>query len=177
MVLQTVFLALRARTESNTVRTNASLPADALSLMAIAAVMPLSYMHHFRSVRPSTLLALYFSALALLDIARLRTLWMVDAARSNGIFAVFAMIFILTVLTLTFESLPKYGRSNTAKQNRSELFSGFWARLTYAWLAETFRQGYFSVLSVENLPELDPQIKSHKLHDRLDRFWSKCTSW
>jgi ATP-binding cassette subfamily C (CFTR/MRP) protein 1 len=176
LATQATFLALRVSSKHDAINTKAALPGDTLALLGIIIAVPLSYLHHYRSIRPSTVLALHFSVLTLLNIARLRTLWQIAGARSNGLAIVFTVILVLIVAALGFESKSKNGSANSVKADTQEPFSGFWKRLTYAWLAQTFRRGYSTVLSVESLPGLDPQIHSRKLHLQLEKFWSKCAS-
>jgi ATP-binding cassette subfamily C (CFTR/MRP) protein 1 len=62
------------------VRTAASLSADILGLVATLGACLLSRLEHYRSIRPSTLLAAYLRASVLLGLARLRTLCLIPSA-------------------------------------------------------------------------------------------------
>lgn len=63
--------------------------------------------------------------------------------------------------------------ATTAKPATPEPFSGFWKRASFAWLAGTFRQGYANVLTVHDLPELDPQLNSQIVAQKLRRSWAQ----
>ncbi|KAH8892336.1 ABC transporter [Thozetella sp. PMI_491] len=166
------FLILRTR--NLPVTTAASLPADVLQVVAIAGAAELSYLHHGRSVRPSTLLTLALSSWALLDVPRLRTLWMVPGAEHASI--VLTIALTLTLITLGLESKDKRDilEAGVAKPDTPEPFAGFWKRASFAWLATTFRRGYTKVISVDDLPELDPQLSSGVVHHELERAWATC---
>lgn len=59
------------------------------------------------------------------------------------------------------------------KPGTPEPFSGFWKQATFAWLATTFRRGYTQVLSVEDLPDLDPKLDSGIIGRELANTWAK----
>ncbi|KAK4071878.1 hypothetical protein Trihar35433_3942 [Trichoderma harzianum] len=59
------------------------------------------------------------------------------------------------------------------KPGTPEPFSGFWKQATFAWLATTFRRGYTQVLSVEDLPDLDPKLDSGIIGRELANTWVK----
>ncbi|RAL16194.1 ABC transporter [Aspergillus homomorphus CBS 101889] len=169
---QLVFLSLR-HTGPASLRTNVSLSADVLEVAATASALCLSYLSHCRSIQPSTLLIVYLSARSLLGIARLRTLWLLHAATTEAI--IFTIELSFTLLALVLESIEKASIlvHTTAKPATPEPFSGFWKLATFAWLAGTFRQGYYKVLSVHDLPDLDPQLSSEVVGKQLELAWSR----
>lgn len=63
--------------------------------------------------------------------------------------------------------------ATTAKPGTPEPLSGFWKRASFAWLTGTFRQGYTKLLSVHDLPELDPQLDSQAVAQKLHRSWAQ----
>ncbi|UKZ82921.1 hypothetical protein TrVFT333_010721 [Trichoderma virens FT-333] len=65
-------------------------------------------------------------------------------------------------MALVLESVEKDGIliASVKKPGTPEPFSGFWKQATFAWLATTFRRGYTQVLSVDDLPDLDPKLDS-----------------
>lgn len=151
-----------------------SLAADILQLLSAAAAIVLSYMHHHRSIRPSTLLSLYLPAMSLVGIARSRTLWLVPGARSESITFVFVLAF--TIMSFAIESSGKE-RLLTKSANKPripEAYSGFWKLVGYLWLRRTFLDGYSKVISVQDLPELDPGLASDVVHQELADTWAKC---
>ncbi|KAL4734230.1 P-loop containing nucleoside triphosphate hydrolase protein [Aspergillus similis] len=166
------FLVVR-RLGSSTLRNNASLAADVLEVVAIAGAGGLSYMHHCHSIRPSTLFALFLSAKALLTIARVRTLWLIGSATNEAIVLTLGLVF--TICSMVLESLGKEASlvSTTLKPATPEPFSGFWKQASFAWLAGTFHQGYVKVFSVADLPDLDPQLSSRNVGQKLQEAWAR----
>lgn len=169
---QFAFLVLR-RLGSTVIQTNASLAADVLEVVAISSAIVLSYIHHCRSIRPSTLLTLFLSARSLVGIARVRTLWLIPDETTKAI--VFTIGFIFTLISLVFESSEKESIviPETEKPATPEPFSGFWKQASFAWLAGTFRLGYSKVISVDDLPDLDPRLDTEVVAHRLQSVWSK----
>lgn len=173
-LLTTQVALLILRSQKTIVQTNASLAADTLAIVGIAGVAWLSYIDHQRSLRPSTLLSLYLSVLVVLDIARVRTLWLIGSV-ANGEAAVMTGTLILTVAALQLESTEK--RSSVTEEKRfcaPEEYSGFWNRTAFAWLVATFRAGYSKVIVLDDLPILDTRLQSHVLRENLVSTWAKC---
>ncbi|KAL4985081.1 hypothetical protein BDW68DRAFT_189949 [Aspergillus falconensis] len=170
-----VFLFER-QLRSPALRNRVSLPADVLELLAIATAAALSYIHHCRSIRPSTLLILFLSVRSLLGIARVRTLWLISGVDKAAI--PFTTGLVMTLLCAVLESTGKAsslvaaGESGKAVPATPEPFSGLWKRASFAWLSETFRRGYVRVLSVDDLPELDPVLDSEAVGERLEYTWA-----
>ncbi|KAL4768016.1 P-loop containing nucleoside triphosphate hydrolase protein [Aspergillus nidulans var. acristatus] len=171
-ICETGFLVVR-RLGSPTLRNNASLAADVLGVVAIAGAGGLSYIHHCHSIRPSTLLALFLSARSLLTIARVRTLWLIGSATNEAIVLTLGLVF--TICSVVLESLGKEASvvSTTLKPATPEPFSGFWKQASFAWLAGTFYQGYSNVFSVADLPDLDPQLSSRDVAQKLQEAWAR----
>lgn len=149
------------------------LVADVLSVVGTAAAAWLSFLDHQRSCRPSTLLSLYLSLLVILDIARVRTLWLMD--QESNVPAAMTAVFALTLTTLLAESIEK--RSSVREEKRGgapEEYSGFWIRTAYAWVVATFRIGYSKIISLDDLPKLDTGLRSELLREKLVMTWDKC---
>lgn len=170
-VAQVLFLAFRTRNFS--VQTRASVAADVLSIIGTAGVASLSYVDHQRSLRPSTLLSLYLSVLVILDIARVRTLWLMGD--STGESSSLTATLTLTVAALFLESTEKKSILSEEKRTGApEEYSGFWTRTAFAWLAATFWAGYSKVINQEDLPKIDSRLQSHILRERLVATYAKC---
>ncbi|KAM3513105.1 hypothetical protein MY11210_003217 [Beauveria gryllotalpidicola] len=166
VVFQAVFLGLRVKTEN--LHTSASIAADVLSLVATGAAIALSWLQHHRSEQPSTTLTLYLSALVLLDIARVRTLWLIPSSSAASCIKTVALL--LTAAALVLESTGKRASLRQPEKlahSGPEPFIGFWSITGYVWVLGTLTRGYRNFLSVENLPELDYRISADKLHHKL----------
>lgn len=167
-----MFLALRVQIAA--LRTKASLAADILFLVALCGAVILSYYDHVRSLRPSTLLTIYLSVGTLFNVARIRTLWMTTSAKPAAI--ALSILSAATAVSLILESTQKRASVVSLRSDApSEQFSSFWKRTSFAWLLPVFYQGYSKVLSVPDLPTLDPALASDVLSEKLENTWAKCT--
>jgi hypothetical protein len=109
----------------------------------------------------------------ILDISRVRTLWLIGSA--NGEAAAMTVTLILTLAALLLESTDK--RSSITEEKRfgaPEEYSGFWPRTAFVWLFATFRAGYSKVIGQDDLPILDTRLQSNLLHENLVNTWAKC---
>jgi len=168
---QLVFLVLRIL--DHTLKTDASVAADVLSLIATNAALILSLLGHKRSLRPGTLLSLYLSMVATLGIARTRTLWLMEVG--GPVPAMMAVVLSLTTLSLLLESIERIPAVVLHETTVApEVRSGFWTRTCFLWLASTFRSGYSKILSIKHLPPLDTKLESHLLEHKLVKTWDKC---
>ncbi|PTB48345.1 hypothetical protein M431DRAFT_547019 [Trichoderma harzianum CBS 226.95] len=172
LAYQIAFLVLRA-SGSHHDRAPASLASDILQVLTVFSALVLSYINHCRSIRPSTILVLYLSARTIADIVRVRTLWLIPEARNSSIVLTLSLVF--TLIALVSESMEKDDIliGSVKKPGTPEPFSGFWKQATFAWLATTFRRGYTQVLSVEDLPDLDPKLDSGIIGRELANTWAK----
>jgi hypothetical protein len=173
LVCQVIFLALRSVNPA--VKTRASIAADVLSVVAVLGAGLLSWIDHQRSIRPSSLLAVYLLTASVLDMARLRTLWSIRGA--VGAAAVFCLVLGLKLVALVVESINKFQSLRSPVEYSgvgSEPFSGLWTRIAYVWLLGTVRRGYRKILSVDDLPDIEPRLKSQVIHCQLQNEWAAC---
>lgn len=89
-------------------QTAVSATAASLSLVDGLVISALSYFEH-QNIRPSTLLLIYLSLSILFDIARVRTLWLLQPEIS----AVLTASVTIKSLMLVLEAREKRGWSNT----------------------------------------------------------------
>ena len=171
LITQLVFLILRS--QKTAAQTSASLAADTLTIFEIFSAAWLTYIVRQRSLRFSILLILYLSAIAFLDISKVRTLWLIKSA--GGEAATMTVILILTAVALLLESVQK--KSNIAEKKRfdaSKKYSELWTRTVFTWLTATFRADYSKVISQNDLPPLNIRLESNLLRQKLVNTWAKC---
>ncbi|TWU72156.1 hypothetical protein ED733_003640 [Metarhizium rileyi] len=172
--LATQLAVLGIRLQTTALATGVSLAGNVLSSVATTAAAVLSFTSYRKSYRPSTLLALYLSAVVVLGIARARTFWLITGSSSASASLIASLAMLLSALFL--ESLPSKPLDADVVQRQGktpELYSGFWNRITFSWLATTFWAGYSRIISVNDLPGLDPKLHSHALHDQISLNWNK----
>lgn len=133
--------------------------------------MVVSFMEDQRSIRPSDILIIYFSSLVIVDIPRLRSLWLVSAAAACR--GLLTAIYVLNIFVVLLESTKKLGILQTVHRNVTlEQAIGFWGRSFFLWVTPFFQVGYSSVLSVEDIPVVDEDLQSKMARDKLESAWS-----
>ncbi|UNI17048.1 hypothetical protein JDV02_003426 [Purpureocillium takamizusanense] len=127
---------------------------------------------HQRSLRGSSALSLILASSTLTWALRVRTLCL--AGSSTDVAAAGTVVLSLTAV-LFLVDVSDLGHSKAAKGSiRSpEEHAGFWNRTAFVWLLSTFRLGYATVLSADDLPPLDAGLSSRATHEQLDAAWSK----
>lgn len=174
-VMSTQVAVLSIRITTSAYNTQASVPADIVACAAIASLSILSYVSHQRSARPSTLIALYLSVVALLGAAKVPTFWLIEPR--SALSATLIANYTLIIMALGVESIEEKASLTSKDELQSpEYYSGFWARTLFSWLLGTFRTGYSKIISVEDLPPLDPCLESQVLHERLAQAVERCES-
>jgi ATP-binding cassette subfamily C (CFTR/MRP) protein 1 len=169
-VLQLVILILWAAANSH--RTPASIPVGFLSLISSLAICVLSYVEHCRSIRPSTLLNIYLFFALIPNAIQLRTLYLRDS--TSTIFHVSLASAIITLFLLVLEAQAKTKYLKREFQGQApEAVSGFWNRSFFWWINPLLVTGYYNILTLDNLPRLDPSMSSETLRVRMQASWDK----
>lgn len=149
----------------------AATAASSLGVVAALALAILSSRDHRRSVRPSSLISLYLVASIALDIVQCRTLWLLgDGVRNTA--QVFTAITACKVAMLVLETRTKRGALLLKWQHAGpEATSGIINRLFFWWLNRLMTSGYRGNLSISSLYDLDDELVSEPLLDRLRLYW------
>jgi hypothetical protein len=138
--------------------------------------MLLSFLDAQRSIKPSSLLELYYAALLITYIPRLRSLWLSSSPDLDLLRNLWTSQYIVTILLTILESCGghfHFSRSLESKSPREESL-GFWAQSLFVWILPTLRLGYSNSLDVPDLPRLDPSLGGNQAHIRLEEAWSRC---
>lgn len=154
------------------------LAASSFCFVASALTIPVSYLEHGRTRRPSMLLSVYLLLTLLLDTAHARTLWLSITSHATDTNArIFTATVAFKVLILLLESKKKteWLHWNSEKHSPEES-SGFFDLGLFTWLTRLFIAGYSSVLSMNNLYSLDESLSSEKMHDQLSACFRKTAS-
>ncbi|KAL4732837.1 hypothetical protein BDV11DRAFT_176289 [Aspergillus similis] len=161
--LQMACLVLRL--DSSGLQTRATLPSGLLSLASIVGAALLSCWQHRHSWRPSLLLGLYLPVALLCDAARARTLWLESS--SSRIPGTFTAATSFLALLLILEERRKTVTTSEAQAVTQEIKSGIWDRSFFVWLLPIFKQGFRGLLTVDNLPEVDADLRADVLYHKL----------
>ncbi|EEA22217.1 hypothetical protein TMatcc_008346 [Talaromyces marneffei ATCC 18224] len=156
-------------------RTNASIPVQAVSLAATAIFCLLSYFEHTRTIRPSFLLDVFFFLTLLFDIAQCRTLWLRGSGfYGNTIAILFTISVVMKALLLALEALEKrrFLRAEY-KASPPEATASIFNRSFFWWLNPLFVKGFSSLLRMDDLFDIDKQMRSEYIHERMEKAWNK----
>ncbi|KAJ0160120.1 Metal resistance protein YCF1 [Colletotrichum tanaceti] len=168
--LHSAFLVVQTKTPA--LCTDVSLAAGVLNLVAVLAATFHSFVEDQRSIRPSDLLVLYFSASTLLSLPRLRTLWLVTSAGAPK--ALWTVILALTTLVVPLESVgkKKFLRPPYETLTKEEE-TGFWGRSFFTWLLPFFRVGYSRIIHIRDIPDVDADLTGEVAGEKLKRAWAQ----
>lgn len=174
--MKLALLVLYASRRYPETRSSATVAAFSLELIITICLAVLSLVHHCRSRRPSSIAQIFLSISALLETARIRTVWLV--AGGNGVAGVQTAAFITKLLLLAIESSSKTAHlvnkdDRTAINRRPEESSGFFSRTLLLWLNPLLHRGYRETLLADHLYELDSELASKDLTELLYRKWKR----
>lgn len=173
IVLAALHLAfLIVQTKTPALRTDVSLAAGVLNFIAVLAATFHSYLEDQRSIRPSDLLILYFSASVFLSLPRLRTLWLVSSVGAPK--ALWTVILALTTLIVPLESVSKRKFLRPPYETLTkEEETGFWGRSFFTWLLPFFRLGYSRIIHIRDIPDVDADLTGEVAGEKLERAWAR----
>lgn len=155
-------------------RTAASISAAALACVATTLLSILLHFEHRRSTSSSAFTAVWLVASLLCDGAIARSCYLRPGLQSVGSLLVCAAVLKLIITVL--EEWPKTNfvkDSNTGKPVARESTGGFWNRNLVLWLNKTLFSGYRFVISMDDLDELDADLKSSTIAATFQEHWAK----
>ncbi|KAK6074727.1 ABC transporter [Seiridium cupressi] len=153
-------------------RTQLTVPASIIALVATLSLAVLSDFEHNRVVRPSLVAQSYLFFTALLDLARVRSQWLVDD--NNIVASIVTATFILKLAILAVESIEKHPYTSTKGDGVPPLERcGIFGRALLLWLNPLFMLGYRQDLAMDNLFPLDHDLRGSHLENRLERRWRR----
>ncbi|RKK95508.1 hypothetical protein BFJ68_g14723 [Fusarium oxysporum] len=166
-VLHLVLVVLWATRPSNSRLDRISVAAACVSFASSLMSCVLSRAEHAKSPRPSSLLSLFLAVSLLLDVALLRTLWLVPM--STAMPAVFTAAFALKAIVVVLEGWSKapYLVADPGPHS-PEVTAGLYARAVFAWVTPLLLTGFRKLLRPMDLFELDEEMGSAAL---IDGFW------
>ncbi|KAF2157808.1 ABC transporter [Myriangium duriaei CBS 260.36] len=167
------FLILYCVDSRNITHTSASWPAQSLVIVADVGLLILSWLEHGRSLRPSFLVVVYLFLSALLDLPRVRTLWMLGSS-SGGIAVVITVNMVIRVLALVLESIEK---RSLIFENYAHVAAatttGPISNAFFIWLWPLFRKGYSNILTLSDMFLFERELESEVLYKQLAATWER----
>lgn len=168
--LHLVLVVLWATRPSDTRLDRVSIAAACVSFASSLMSCVLSCVEHAKSPRPSSLLNVYLALSLLLDVALLRTLWLVPM--STAIPAVFTAAFALKAILVVLEGWSKAPYLLAGSGTHSpEVTAGLYGRAVFAWVTPLLMTGFRKLLRPMDLFELDEDMGSAGLIGRFWRHW------
>lgn len=157
---------------STKVKTRASIPASAITLVAYSIIAVLSYAEHVKTIRPSFLLNAYLLFSLLFDIAQTRTLWLRQF--DLPLAKLFTACTALKCFALLLEAVGKERILEPQfKGVPPEEAAGVYNRSFFWWLNGLFRMGYSNTLSLDDLYGLDKHLGAAYLQNLIESPWAK----
>ena len=153
-------------------RTDASIPAAAVSFLASIALLTLSSMEHSRSIRPSSLINTWILFSLLFDLPQARTLWLRSGPRSLA--AVFTAGVVAKGVVLCLEARSKRRSLFPAyRLYAPESIVSLYDRTLLWWLNGLFLKGYRSIIGSDSLYQISASLSSENVEAEFQRRWNK----
>lgn len=150
-----------------------SLAGTILELVAALSVVILVDLEYVRSIRPSFLVSAYLFVTLLLDLARVRTAWLLPDCRAYS--ASLSLSFAIKLLLLSLENVEKRKWLVPSEKTRSgESTSGPFSRGLFVWLNGLLWTGYSELLTGDTLPSIHEKLSSRELYTRFTDCWARC---
>lgn len=142
-----------------------------LNIIATFAALYASFLEDQRSVKPSDILILYFSASSICKLPQLRSLWLIP---SVGVCRYLSLAsFLLTVAIIALESVPKTKILHSDYcGGTDEGKLGFWGRSFFIWVLPFLQTGSREALEVEDVPEVDTNLQGQCSGGKLRKSWN-----
>lgn len=170
LALHLLFLGFRLQSFRS--QTRLSIASGTLSAVSTLGASIQSLLEDQRLVKPSDMLVLYFSVSTILALPRLRTLWLVPSEYSLKI--TWTSVFVFTTIIVLVESVKKVHHLQPAyKKMAPEQVVSFWNRSFFIWTLPFFHTGYSSILTIQDIPDVDTCLGSLNTSSKLDLTWDK----
>lgn len=135
-------------------------------------MVPLSFLDHSRSPRPSILLSFYLFLTVLFDVAETRTFWLASGTKAELTYtSVFtaAMALKVVILLLEAQHKTKWVTWDSKDPHSPEETTGIFGLGVYFWLNSLFANGYRNVLQMKDLYPLDHAMRGQLLQDKFEQ--------
>ncbi|RDW84315.1 hypothetical protein BP6252_01905 [Coleophoma cylindrospora] len=152
-----------------------SIASASLDLAAALGIGLLSHLEHSRSIHPSFLLTIYLLTTFILDLARVRTQWLIR--NNSAIAAILTVSTLQKLVLLVLEDLSKRNYLIRALSSRSLAFeatSGLFSRTLFFWLLPLLLVGYKGILRASDLFLGLSRLESRRVSERLSKSWVQC---
>lgn len=158
----------------DTFRTSVSLTASSLACIGSVCIPIIIYAEHRFSFRPSAFLSIFLSVTLLLDVAKAYSCFNRPELINAG--AVYIGIIFLQAFLILSQEISKRRLIDAERVDLPlgrEAVSGFWNRSLFLWVNSTFFLGFRKILTVDDLPSINPEFSSALLLLKFTPRWSR----
>ncbi len=128
---------------------------------------PSSWVEHGRSLRPSTLLGVYLLFTVLLDIVRVRSIWL---SSNTVVSSLFSEQLAIEATVLVLESLQKTPfPCDEKKMHSPEKTAGYLNQSSLWWLNRLIRTGFRQNLARKDLYSVKESMKNRQLVTKFEK--------
>lgn len=149
--------------------TQTSALSAAVSMVTALVLLELSNVEEKRSVRPSTLLNTYLVLSIVFDATQARTLWLTGRTDVAGVMTG-AVANKIGMLLLEEHSKHTYLNAHY-RHIPPGAVAGVFSNTFLWWLNGLFRRGFRTLLNIEDLFAVDPELSADVLVENLQRQW------
>ena len=144
---------------------------DLVSALVIVIIVDLE---HFRSIRPSFLASAYLFVTLLLDLARVRTAWLLHDRQAYS--TCLSASIVIKLLLLILNNIEKRRWLVPSEKDCSiEGVSGPFSRGLFTWLNGLLWKGHSVILTGNALPTVHEKLLSSKVATQFADSWASCT--
>lgn len=155
------------------VRTSASIACVVISIVATATLSACSIFEHYRNPRPSSIIEIYLLLSLVFDIARVRTLFATEDARSLAWIALASLPIKFVLLILELKEKTSLLLEN-CERPAPEYVANFFNRLVFWWINPLLLSGYSRPLQEAGLFNVDPYVGDERELQKLADIWESC---
>lgn len=170
IVVKTAILALGVEAWSKaSINQTIAITSASLEVVAGLMIVPVSWLSHARSARPSILINFYLLLTLIFDIATVRTAWNLDIRHVSPQYCrLITAAAVLKACLLLVESCNKQRWLTWDRDNFSpEETSGIYSLGAFGWLNGLFLQGYKGLLTLEKLYPLDGALTTKIIGEKF----------
>jgi ATP-binding cassette subfamily C (CFTR/MRP) protein 1 len=155
---------------ANSHHTKLTTPSAICALLSTIAMAGLLSFENSRTLAPSFIVQTFLFSTTILDIARVRTQWLLP---SNVLAAsLLTVSLIVKLILLSLESFGKWGLIVNEKTSPTVETYGIFGRSLLLWLNPLMTLGYRKSLALEDLSPLEADLDSRLLTYRLASVWN-----
>ncbi|KAJ3497544.1 hypothetical protein NLG97_g1819 [Lecanicillium saksenae] len=152
-----------------------SVTASAVDFIAALFLIAISRLSHSRSVRPSPLVSFYLLTTLLLDVATVRTAWLLPPLQVQRSYS--TILTSATAVKAVIFVAESWEKKNwlliDRKQLSPEETSGLPSLGVFAWLYQLFMNGFRGVLSLDSLYPLDRAMSTELMAVKFQNTLNK----